>query len=105
MFVFEIEIYAQVTKDKCSPLCSPKIENFKKRFVKMYLLLAVLGLHCCVWTFSSCGEWALFSSCGVWASHYGGFSHCKTQSLEHAGCSSCSLWTLELGLSSCGVWA
>ena len=22
-----------------------------------YLLLAVLGLHCCAWAFSSCGEW------------------------------------------------
>ena len=25
----------------------------------MYLFLAVLGLHCCVWAFSSCGEWGL----------------------------------------------
>ena len=24
-----------------------------------YLLLAALGLHCCAWTFSSCGEWGL----------------------------------------------
>ena len=24
-----------------------------------YLFLAVLGLHCCVWAFSSCGEWEL----------------------------------------------
>ena len=25
----------------------------------MYLFLAVLGLCCCAWTFSSCGEWGL----------------------------------------------
>ena len=24
-----------------------------------YLFLAVLGLRCCVWAFSSCGEWGL----------------------------------------------
>ena len=24
--------------------------------------MALLGLHCCVWAFSSCGEWGLFSS-------------------------------------------
>ena len=29
--------------------------------------LAVLGLHCCVRFFSSCGEWGLLSSCGVQA--------------------------------------
>ena len=25
----------------------------------IYLFLAVLGLRCCVWAFSSCGEWEL----------------------------------------------
>ena len=25
----------------------------------IYLFLAVLGLRCCTWTFSSCGEWGL----------------------------------------------
>ena len=25
----------------------------------IYLFLAVLGLHCCTWAFSSCGEWGL----------------------------------------------
>ena len=24
-----------------------------------YLFLAALGLHCCAWAFSSCGEWGL----------------------------------------------
>ena len=27
------------------------------------LFLAVLGLHCCAWAFSSCGEWGPLSSC------------------------------------------
>ena len=28
-------------------------------FKFIYLFLAVLGLHCCTWVFSSCGEWGL----------------------------------------------
>ena len=34
------------------------------------LALAMLGLHCCMWAFSSHGSWALeyeLSSCGTWA--------------------------------------
>ena len=30
---------------------------FLKKFI--YLFLAVLGLRCCAWAFSSCGEWGL----------------------------------------------
>ena len=42
-------------------------------FLRMYLLfLAVLGLHCCVWAFSSYGEWGY--SHGAQASRCGGFS-------------------------------
>ena len=29
---------------------------FFKKFILFYLFLAVLGLHCGVWAFSSCGE-------------------------------------------------
>ena len=32
--------------------------NFLKN--KFILFLAVLGLHCCTWAFSSCGERGLF---------------------------------------------
>ena len=32
-------------------------QNFFNIF--MYLFLAVLGLYCCTWTFSSCGEQGL----------------------------------------------
>ena len=59
----------------------------------------MLGLHCCVWAFSSCKDWGLFSSCGV------GASHCS-------GLSSCGVWALgarasvvvECVLSRCGAW-
>ena len=34
---------------------------------KIILFLAALGLHCCVWAFSSCGKRGLVSSCGVLA--------------------------------------
>ena len=36
--------------------------------------LAVLGLHCCMWAFSSCSWRGLLSSCGTQASLCGGFS-------------------------------
>ena len=64
----------------------------KKNYLFIYLFLAVLGLRCCAWAFSSCGERGLlfvvvrrlllavaslvaehglwragFSSCGTWA--------------------------------------
>ena len=47
----------------------------------IHLFLAVLGLHCCAWAFSSCKDWGLFSSCGVGASHCGGFSSCGAWAL------------------------
>ena len=38
-------------------------------FEIIYLLLAALGLPCCVQVFSSFGEWGLLFSCGTRASH------------------------------------
>ena len=32
---------------------------FIKFIFLIYLFLAALGLRCCVWAFSSCGEWGL----------------------------------------------
>ena len=32
---------------------------FLKFIYFIYLFLAVLGLCCCAWAFSSCGEWGL----------------------------------------------
>ena len=48
---------------------------FKKNDV--YLFLAVLGLCCSVWAFSSCNKQGLHSSCGMLASHCAGFSCCR----------------------------
>ena len=34
--------------------------SFFKFFINLLILfLAALGLHCCVWAFSSCSEWGL----------------------------------------------
>ena len=41
-----------------------------KKIIYFQLFLAVLGLYCCVWAFSICGEWGLLSSCDVWVSHW-----------------------------------
>ena len=46
----------------------------------IYLFLAVLGLSCCAWAFSSSGEWGLVC-CGARASHCGGFSCCGARAL------------------------
>ena len=56
---------------------------FFKIVLFSYLLLAVLGLWCCVQAFSSCSEWGLLSRCGVRTSHRGRFSCCRAPALEH----------------------
>ena len=48
-------------------------------------VLAVQGLHCCAWVFSSCGKQGLLPSCDARASHYSGFSCCRARALWHAG--------------------
>ena len=40
----------------------------------LYPLLAVVGLCCCAWAFSSCGRQGLLASFGAQAAHSGGFS-------------------------------
>ena len=44
-------------------LAFAKSLGFLSKFLKInlliYLFLAALGLHCCVWAFSSCSEWGL----------------------------------------------
>ena len=63
--------------------------------------MAALGLDCCMWAFSSCGEWGLLSE-AVWASQCGVFFCCGAQNRGAqmsvvAGCrlSSRGLWALE----------
>ena len=74
--------------------------------------MAVLGLRCCAWAFSSCGAQGLLFHCGVQASHCGGFSCCGAQALGvrasvvvARGLSSCGSRALERRLGSCGARA
>ena len=41
--------------------------SFFKKKLFIYLFLAALGLRCCAWAFSSCGEWGLLlvAVCGL----------------------------------------
>ena len=90
------------------PLLSQPIPARKKIFVPKHpsfiyfwiLFLAVLGLCCYMWAFSSCSKWGLLSSCAEQASHCSGLSFHRAWGPEHAGFRSCSA-----GLSSCGTWA
>ena len=45
-----------------------KTHDFLKVFLKLYSVLAVLGLCCCTRAFSSCSEQGLLSSCSAQAS-------------------------------------
>ena len=47
----------------------------------IYLVLAVLGLLCCM-AFSSCSKQELFSSCSAWASHCSIFSYCRARAFR-----------------------
>ena len=50
-------------------------------FLKILFIYFWLGLHCCIWAFSSCGEQRLLSSCVAWSSHCGGFPCCRAWAL------------------------
>ena len=63
---------------------------FKNFCLFIYLSLAVLGLHCHMWAFSSCSGWEILSGCGAWASHCRGFSRCRARAPGHTGISSFS---------------
>ena len=85
----------------------------------------MLGLCCCTWAFSSCGNRGLLFvvlggllivvaslvAAHRCASHCRGFSCCGARALGARasvvvarGLSSCGLRALELKLSSCGAW-
>ena len=53
--------------------------------------MAVLGLHCCTWAFSSCSDRGLLSGGGAQASLCDGFSCCGVHAL---GTSAQQLWYL-----------
>ena len=79
------------------------------KIVIIIMLFISLFTFCCVESlllcelFSNCHEWRLLSSCGVWASNRSIFP-CEAQALGNVGFSSCSTWTLEHRLNSCGAW-
>ena len=80
---------------------------FKEIFI--YSCLAALGLHCCAWAFSSCGERGLrfVAEHGLLTAVA---SHCRARALGvwasvdvARGLSSCGSRALEHRLSSCGA--
>ena len=55
------------------------VQFFKKIIVYVYLLVAVLGLCCCMGVFPpNCGKWDYYS-CGVQLSHCCGFYCCEAR--------------------------
>ena len=66
---------------RCPPL-SPTLFFFLQIYLLIYLFLSAMGLHCCVWAFSSCGKRGLLSSCSMWTSHCYGFSCWEAQALS-----------------------
>ena len=94
------------------------ITNFIKRqhsvlsffiilFLKnIYLILTVLGLHCCMGFSLVAANGGLLSSCSTQGSYCSGFSCCRAWGLGHArGLSSWDPRALEHRLSSCGAQA
>ena len=80
---------------------------FKNKFIYLFIL-AVLGLHCCAWAFSSCGKWGATLCCGAQASHCSGGAWALgawASVVAAHGLSSCGLQALERRLSSCGACA
>ena len=89
-------------------ICSGSVKNV----MGIYLFWTALGLRCCVWAFSICGERVAALRCGARASYCGGFSCCRAWALGTwasvvvaCGLSSCGLRALEYRLSSCGARA
>ena len=85
------------------------IHPFFFKLINLFnLFLAVLGLRCCAWAFSSCGEWGLLfvvvhglliavaSRCGA------GALGMQASVVVARKLSSCGSHALERRLSSCG---
>ena len=81
--------------------------------ISFFFFFGCTGLHCCMWAFSSCGQWGLLYVAVCGASHYGGFSCCKgwalgMQASVVAACrpqSTRASVVVACGLSSCGARA
>ena len=69
----------------------------------LFIYVAVLGLRCYTWAFSSCGVRVggiLTLHRRAQASHCGGFSCCGARAVGAR-----ASVVVALGLSSCGAWA
>ena len=75
-----------------------------KIFIFLFYCLAVLGLHCCMRTFSSCSKQGLLFIviCGLLIAVAPPVAE---QALGRMGFSSCDLWTQELRLVGSGAQA
>ena len=62
----------------CIISCTLNVPNHQIH--RKQIFLAPLGLHCCVWAFSSRGKQGLLSSCGAQASHCSAFPCCRAVS-------------------------
>ena len=72
-------------------------------FIYLICFLAVLGLCCCTWAFSSCDEQGLLASWGPQASHCWWLLLLQTTASRVCGLSSCSSRALEHWFNSCGT--
>ena len=75
----------------------------KTFFFRFSLFLAALGLCCCAWAFSSCGERGLLFV-AVRGLLIAVASLVAAHGLYACGLSSCGSQALEHRLSSCGTW-
>ena len=78
--IYSKEMKTSVHTKTCTWMFIPALlfcSHFYNVFI--YLILAVLGLWCCTWAFSSCG--GLLSSSGSQASHCGDFSCFEVRAL------------------------
>ena len=78
---------------------------FLKILFFMYLLMAVLGLLCCTYAFSSCGDGELLSRCGAQDSRCSGSLLLQSTGSGCMDFNSCGSWALDCLLGSCGVRA
>ena len=87
-------------------------QEYKFKFIYFIYFLPALGLHCCAWAFSSCGERGLLFvavrglliavaslCCGAWV--LGMWASVAVARRLN----SCGSWALEHRLSSCGTQA
>ena len=72
-------------------------------FIHLICVLAVLGLCCCTWAFSSCDEQGLLASWGPQASRCWWLLLLQNTASRVCGLSSCSSRALEHWFNSCGT--